>query len=354
MLQETTNTLTQSIQEVVTQVTQTATQRIATTTTTLIQQIIQTMSLQGSWTSSQSLTFGGGATWGIAGNGIVPGFVPGTIIPDTVIPGTVIPGTVIPGTIIPGTTIPGTIIPGTIIPGSIPGSILPPPRIGPQPIVNPPDVSAPNIPPSPSTPVPPRVSPPDLATAQWIWTKEAAAGNPPGGPRPFRKVIEFGEIVDRLTIDIDCDNFYTLYVNGCVVGKGIDWRFAQRYNVVFAPTRAVVIAVYAVQDPISLAQAGLIAAGVLWNSQIFESTSYTVGTDDSWKCLSNNKIPKDFMSMRFSDRNWEKAYVEGPFGMQPWNPVAKPTTASPGTDVLTGMPGGVPDAPPAPRAEVKS
>jgi len=81
---------------------------------------------------------------------------------------------------------------------------------------------------------PAMVAPPNLAQANWIWTQEIAQNSTPSGEaRPFRKVIKTKCPVNRVTVDITCDNYYSLYVNGKFVGTSqkSGWIAAQRYTV---------------------------------------------------------------------------------------------------------------------------
>ena len=200
--------------------------------------------------------------------------------------------------------------------------------------------------------------PPDLASGAWIWTKEviAGGGTVPGGARPFRKVITTKCPVNRLTIDITCDNIYTLYVNGKLVGSGMNWQAVQRYTVAFENTTKVTVAVYAGQDPGSLAQVGLICAGVVWNSQERDPQGKPFATDATWKTDPNDKFDRKFLQPNFNDSNWENAVVEFPYGQGVWGPVAKPVVDSvpgsgpPGQGALTTTPA-APNVPAAPKVE---
>ncbi|KAF8955830.1 kinase-like domain-containing protein [Flammula alnicola] len=190
---------------------------------------------------------------------------------------------------------------------------------------------------------------PDIGTSEWIWTHEQPYHSPPVGPRSFRKtlIIPEGQFVNSAVIDITCDNFYTLYVNGCVVGSGGDWTIAQRYSITFALTSRVVIAVYAANDPVSQAQAGIIAAGTIWDSRNPRRQSYKVVTDASWRCL--NWVPAEFNWQTLNDSGWPTVRVEGPYGVYPWYDIAKPTATNPVCGGFTGI-AGIPDAPSAPLA----
>ncbi|KAK7049864.1 hypothetical protein VNI00_005294 [Paramarasmius palmivorus] len=193
---------------------------------------------------------------------------------------------------------------------------------------------------------------PDLGTASWIWTKEVLAGNPPGGARPFRKAFTAKVPVDNLVIDITCDNYYTLYVNGYLVGSGRDWTKSQRYRVTFRPTYNVVVAVYGVQDTVYVAQAGVIASAVAWSSTQPNAPAFTFGTDASWKTVATPNFSNNFFTPGFDDSTWDDATVEGPYGMPPWGPVPKPIAYTPQNAGLNQLPGGVPDAPDANAATV--
>jgi len=209
---------------------------------------------------------------------------------------------------------------------------------------------------------PATVPPPDLTKANWIWTKEVI-GKPngvlPGAARPFRKGIKTKCPVNRVMIDITCDNYYTLYVNGKLVGSGDNWTIAQRYTVEFEQTTEVVIAVYAVQDPIYTQQVGLLSAGVVWNSQAKEPVGTTFITDESWKTFSSDNFDRNFIQSNFNDGGWEQAYSEGPYPTTaPWaGRVVMPTKGSPngpGLKNIKSAPGQpiIPDAPAADPAKV--
>ena len=162
------------------------------------------------------------------------------------------------------------------------------------------------------------VAPPDLSKANWIWTQEITTNpTPKGEARPFRKVIKTKCPVNHVTVDITCDNFYTLYVNGKLVGSGINFMIAQRYTVEFDQTTEVVIAVYAVQDPVTQAQVGLLCAGVVWHSQTRPPVRTLFITDETWKTVSGNGFESDFYKQRFVDGGWENAKSEGPYMTTP-------------------------------------
>jgi len=200
-------------------------------------------------------------------------------------------------------------------------------------------------------------SPPDIANAHWIWTDEQPHEQPPPGPRAFRKVAHItpGEFVDSMIIDITADNYYTLYVNGSVVGSTTivgdawEWKVVKRYSIKFELTDRVIISVYAANDTTRLAQAGVIASAVLWNSENNQGGTFTINTDTSWG-TSNTATASGFEKFYYSqDASWGRARDEGLYGVAPWGAVAKPTTTSPVTGGFSGL-NGIPDPPSAPLA----
>ncbi|KAF8961825.1 hypothetical protein BDZ97DRAFT_1827333 [Flammula alnicola] len=202
---------------------------------------------------------------------------------------------------------------------------------------------------------PATASPPDLTKGFWIWTKEVVAGGGvvPGCARPFRKVVPGVDCpVNRLTIDITCDNMYTLYVNGKLVGSGIEFTTPQRYTVKFEDTNKVVVAVYAVQDPVSLAQVGLICSGVVWNSQEKSPKETPFITDGTWKTFEGDNFDRNFIKEDFNDQSWKDAVVEGPYLTGPWaGKVAPPTETDQNPGLKNIRPGAIPKVPDAPDAK---
>ncbi|KAK7051318.1 hypothetical protein VNI00_004818 [Paramarasmius palmivorus] len=191
---------------------------------------------------------------------------------------------------------------------------------------------------------------PDLSTARWIWTKEAEGGKkPPIGARPFRKTLTPKVPVDSLIVDITCDDAYSLYVNGYLVGSGRNWGTAQRYRVAFYPTCKLVIAIYGAQDP---NVAGLIVSAVTWNSLLPDNPATTFVTDASWKTFANPTFSSKFIKPCFDDSTWDNATVEVAFGEAPWGGVVKPTGYTAQNPALTQLPSGIPDAPKADAATV--
>ena len=196
------------------------------------------------------------------------------------------------------------------------------------------------------------VDPPILNSAQWIWTNEVLINATPArSTRPFRKTVELECPVNCATVCIACDNFYTLYVNGKLVGSGTDWYRPDCYTVRFEPTRKVVFAVYAAQDTVSGGPVGLIAAGRVWNGQDKCPMITDFVTDRSWKTMAAEDFDFDFVVTDFGDCDWQEAYVEAPYGQGVWNLLEQPKAGGMPRTGLVGIPGVI-DAPEADEAEV--
>ena len=195
---------------------------------------------------------------------------------------------------------------------------------------------------------------PDITKANWIWSKDVAVHSTPDrSVRAFRKTITLKCAVNYATIDITGDNFYSLYVNGRIVGSGKEWNKPDRYTVHFAETTKVVIAVYAAQDTVSRGPVGLLAAGKVWHSQEEKPHATDFVTDDSWRSLSTDKFSPLFIQTDFDDHSWEKTHVQVAYGQGAWTHMSP---VQPGRLVrkrLTSIKG-VPDAPKAGEADVTS
>ena len=159
----------------------------------------------------------------------------------------------------------------------------------------------------------------DISKANWIWTKEAAHKKP-GHPllaRPFRKVVKTEWAVNRLSITMACDNRYTLYVNGHLVGSGEVWNTPDRYTVEFEATKEVVVAVYAANEDTSRAAVGLITCGKVWDSHEQHAREIVFVSDDSWKTHSSSNLEKKFFHADFKDNKLATLWrlVEGLLGI---------------------------------------
>jgi len=172
--------------------------------------------------------------------------------------------------------------------------------------------------------------PPSFQNAHWIWSKDFQ--NCKHVARPFRKTLSFNDTVNFATIDITCDNFYTLYVNGKLVGSGEHWDKPDRYTVRFEPTKKVIIAIYAVQET---GVVGLLASGTVWNSQEKDPKGHDFVTDKTW-LTSLQPVSGEFIKTDFVETGWESASEQFEYGKGHWNQLS---TAAAGRMARRGLPG---------------
>lgn len=193
----------------------------------------------------------------------------------------------------------------------------------------------------------------DVTKANWIWTEEAKYKKlgQPYFTRPFRKVVKCDEYVDRLTIAIACEDKYTLYVNGCLVGSGENRSTPDRYTVEFDAAKQVVIAVYASDDTGGTA-VGLLACGKVWNSRDEHTKEVAFITDKSWKTHPGN-FKQAFVQTDFKDAAaWEQAHIVATYEGASWRSEMKEVQE--GKMVHSRWSGrfNIADAPEAPLAKV--
>lgn len=223
--------------------------------------------------------------------------------------------------------------------------------------VGPVHTSKPAPPHVPEDPLPqhpiPKDSHPDITKANWIWTQEVMykKRGQPYFTRPFRKVVKCEGDVDRLTIAIACENRYTLYVNGALVGSGDDRSTPDRYTVEFDATKRVVIAVYASDDTGGTA-IGLLACGKVWNTYDEHAKGIVFVTDKSWKAHPGS-FNKTFVQTDFKDAGaWDHAHVVATYEGATWR--SEMREVQKGTMVHKRWSGrlNIADAPEAPPAKV--
>ena len=201
---------------------------------------------------------------------------------------------------------------------------------------------------NPAQKIPPII---DITKANWIWTNERTKNRPSKAySRPFRKVVETDEPIDRLTITIAGNNRYTLYVNGILVGRGNRLNSADSYTVPFEPRKEVVIAVHGSEDT-GTTVSGLIAAGKLWNSHCEKAYEKAFVTDCGWKTLSKDKFDTKFYEVGFKDAGWEFATEVHKHGVK-WT-TNKLTQIGKEFEKSTGKTG-LQDAPDASKAKIVS
>ncbi|KAF9049121.1 hypothetical protein BJ165DRAFT_1077529 [Panaeolus papilionaceus] len=206
-------------------------------------------------------------------------------------------------------------------PYQMPTPVTEPPKVGPVtpsfPLPEPAPVPTPMPPSVPIVKKPTILSFPSLQSTPWVWTPEVQRTPRPrvGHTRAFRRTITTSTPINALTISIACDDLYTLYVNGKLVGCGKEWREPENYTVKFPPTVKVVVSVLGSQGPLQK-DVGLSVSAIAYDaySPYEAKTSTSFQTDSKWVCLVGDNFPPNFFEVDFNDSAWPAAFVQN----SPW------------------------------------
>ncbi len=152
---------------------------------------------------------------------------------------------------------------------------------------------------------------------QWVWYPE---GHPnevaPAGTRYFRRKfsVPVGKQITAATINLTCDNGFTLFVNGRPAGLGTNWTQPPRLDIKDYLTSSVnTLAIAATNEGSAAGLTGKLTV------QFDDNTSLVIALDQSWKTF--NQELADWKSDGFDDSAWPAAMVLGPMGMAPWGGV---------------------------------
>jgi putative heme-binding domain-containing protein len=146
----------------------------------------------------------------------------------------------------------------------------------------------------------------------WIWSPGATLSSAPDGSQFFRRAFDVKGSVKDASLEITCDNHFTVWINGKLVGNGDTWQQMQRFDV--AKTLIAgknIIAVEGRNDGTS--PAGLLATLTFTDDDGRKSIS----TDKTWKTTESVSGDK-WKAVDFDDAKWEAAKQLAPFGQGPW------------------------------------
>ena len=152
---------------------------------------------------------------------------------------------------------------------------------------------------------------------QWIWYPE---GRPhevaPAGTRYFRRqfAVPAGKQITAATMNVTCDNGFTLFVNGRPAGQGTNWSQPPKLNLKESLTAGMnTLAIAATNEGSAAGLTGKLTV------QFEDHTALVIALDQSWK--TSHQELADWKSDRFDDGAWPAAMVLGPMGMAPWGGV---------------------------------
>ena len=117
------------------------------------------------------------------------------------------------------------------------------------------------------------------------------------------------------------DDFYTLYVNGELIGRGYSYTQSRGYCVKLGP--GINVFAVAVQNGGAVPNpAGLLAAISVTYS---DGTTSTIVSDANWRA---NGVTAGFQNVGFDDSTWPSAVVIGNSGDAPWHVTSLPISTS--------------------------
>ncbi|KAK7022313.1 hypothetical protein R3P38DRAFT_3195694 [Favolaschia claudopus] len=177
---------------------------------------------------------------------------------------------------------------------------------------------------------------PDFSGASWIWTTTQGLTGVPPGTSTFRLTIPSDTTLGpsaNISVAISVDNAYNLYLNGKLIGSGLDFSQPNIWTINNVPTTqpwvfAILATNYAValNDP-TVNPAGIIASFVASSMSTQQAKFWSTGPAPNPQWKGTDFAPVDFWGTTLDDSAWPAAVVLAPFGGGPWGtPVPGPAS----------------------------
>ena len=150
---------------------------------------------------------------------------------------------------------------------------------------------------------------------QWIWYPESPAAT--DAARYFRKtfVVPANPGVAGAQMLLTADDQFTLYVNGSLVGTGLNWKQFSLFSLNSLLQHGTnTIAIFGSNI---LNQAGLTGR---MDYRGADGSTNTVFIDGTW--LTSSNFTANWNQPGFNDASWTNAGVLGNYGVSPWNTTA--------------------------------
>ncbi|KAK7048900.1 hypothetical protein R3P38DRAFT_2871967 [Favolaschia claudopus] len=180
---------------------------------------------------------------------------------------------------------------------------------------------------------------PDLTAASWIWTSTKGLTGVAPAASAFRLTVFPGTAFNALgpsaniSVAISVDNAYNLYLNGKLIGSGLDWESPNIWTINNVPTtQPWVFAILATNYVLALNSAavnpaGIIASFVASSASTQKAEFWSTGPAPNPQWKGTNLAPDDFASTTLEDSAWPAAVVMTPYGGGPWGrPVPVPAS----------------------------
>ncbi|MEM1443841.1 MAG: heme-binding protein [Verrucomicrobiota bacterium] len=154
---------------------------------------------------------------------------------------------------------------------------------------------------------------------QWIWSESASENQTIYARRQWTQKAK----AKSATLDITCDDSYTVFLNGTKIGGGEGWESKDRFQI--ADKLANGDNVLAVEARNKGSKAGLVARLTIVNE---DKTQQIIVTNGDW-LVSSEKLD-GWQGPSVAASGWSKATSQGALGAKPWgNPLAANTKAKP-------------------------
>jgi len=174
----------------------------------------------------------------------------------------------------------------------------------------------------------------------WIWFPEGdPSKDAPVAKRFFRLafVLPADKTVQRASLGVAADDWFSARLNGQSLGAGDDWRSGRQFGRLEARLKpgTNLLAIVAENKPANVPAnpAGLIAR---LQVTFADGESRRWSTDDMWRCAQDEV--KGWDREAFDDRAWSKALVVSPYGEGPWGRVGVGNEVA-GEPQAAGIPG---------------
>jgi len=167
----------------------------------------------------------------------------------------------------------------------------------------------------------------NAATPSWIWKSKE-----PGEREKvfFRQEVALPADIASASVEVTCDNWQELWVNGRDFGFSAEWTSPQNYDVTSAltPNGRNVIAVEGRNE------GGMAAMALRLDVKLKSGKTIEIVSDPRWKCSS--EAPTGWQKPGFDASSWPVAVEVAKMGDAPWGEIlSAPAAASSGPEDMT-------------------
>ncbi|KAK7048904.1 hypothetical protein R3P38DRAFT_3175157 [Favolaschia claudopus] len=178
---------------------------------------------------------------------------------------------------------------------------------------------------------------PDFSNASWIWTSTKGLTGVPPGTAAFRLTVPGPTILGpsaNISVAISVDNAYSLYLNGKLIGNGVQGINANIWTINNVPTNTPwVFAIMATNYALSLNNtavnpAGIIASFVASSLSTQNAKFWSTGPAPNPQWKGTDLAYDNFYTTTLDDSAWPAAVVMVGYGGAPWGTLPPAVPAS--------------------------